>query len=175
MTVDGVALRLPGERPAPGAAVQVWLNGSGFFVCATVEEIERQAQAQRDAEATEAEQRRQKLNAMRADAEAFNARIALPVRWDTGIKDVLSGLSESSWGDGRSKATVEHILLLEPLQAGRLNRHAGDFLCTSVSGTNGKRWSSKIVERGHDGRGQPFQPKITCKACLAQAARWMNP
>lgn len=83
LTVDDVALRLLGERPAAGAAVQVWLNGSGFFVCATVEEIEREAHAQQDAKEAEEEQRRQKLNALRADAEAFNARIALPVRWDS--------------------------------------------------------------------------------------------
>lgn len=174
VTLEGVALRVRDEAPAPGTAVQVWLNGSGFFVCATLEEIEREAQARRNAEAAEAERRRQKLNAMRADAEAFNARIALPVKWDVGIKDVLSGLSENSWGDGRSKATVEHIYLLEPLEAGRLTRKEGDFLCTSASGTNGKRWSSKIVERCHDGEGTPYQPKVTCKACLALAQRWMK-
>lgn len=174
VTLEGVALRLRDEAPAPGTAVQVWLNGSGFFVCASLDEIERDAQARRDAEAAEAERRRQKLSAMRADAEAFNARIALPVKWDTGIKDVLSGLSETSWGDGRSKATVEHIYLLEPLEAGRLTRKEGDFLCTSASGANGKRWSSKIVERCHDGEGMPYQPKVTCKACLALAARWIK-
>lgn len=174
VTLEGVALRVRDEAPAPGTAVQVWLNGSGFFVCATLEEIEREAQARRNAEAAEAERRRQKLNALRADAEAFNARIALPVKWDVGIKDVLSGLSENSWGDGRSKATVEHIYLLEPLEAGRLTRKEGDFLCTSSSGTNGKRWSSKIVERCHDGEGTPYQPKVTCKACLALAQRWMK-
>jgi len=174
VTLEGVALRVRDEAPAPGTAVQVWLNVSGFFVCASLDEIERDAQARRDAEAAEAEHRRQKLNAMRADAEAFNARIALPVKWDVGIKDVLSGLSENSWGDGRSKATVEHIYLLEPLEAGRLTRKEGDFLCTSASGTNGKRWSSKIVERCHDGEGTPYQPKVTCKACLALAQRWMK-
>lgn len=174
VTLEGVALRVRDEAPAPGTAVQVWLNGSGFFVCATLDEIEREAQARRDAEAAEVERRRQKLNAMRADAEAFNARIALPVKWDVGIKDVLSGLSENSWGDGRSKTTVEHIYLLEPLEAGRLTRKEGDFLCTAASGTNGKRWSSKIVERCHDGEGTAYQPKVTCKACLAAAQRWMK-
>ena len=76
VTLEGVALRVRDEAPAPGTAVQVWLNGSGFFVCATLEEIEREAQARRNAEAAEAERRRQKLNAMRADAEAFNALLS---------------------------------------------------------------------------------------------------
>jgi hypothetical protein len=174
VTLEGVPLRLRGERPTPGTAVQVWINSAGFFVCATLDEIERDAQTMRDAKASEAERRRQKLNAMRADAEAFNARIVLPVKWDVGIKDVLAGLSQNSWGDGRSKATVEHIYLLEPLKVGRLVRREGDFLCTSASSSNGKRWSGKIVERSHDGEGTPYQPKVACKACLALAQPWMK-
>lgn len=95
------------------------------------------------------------------------------MRWDVGIKDVLSGLSQTSFGDGRNRATVEHIYLLEPLQAGRLARKAGDFLCTAASGSNGKRWSSKVIERSHDGDGLPYQPKVSCRACLAAAERWI--
>ena len=173
VTVDGVVLRLRGDAPAAGTAVQVWLSGSGFFVCAARDEIEREAQSFRDAEAVKVEQRRQQFNALRAEAEAFNSRIVLPVLWDVGIKDVLSGLSATSWGDGRSKATVEHVYLLEELQAGRLKRRAGDFLCTAASGKNGKRWST-IVVSGRDGDGHRFQPKVTCKACLAQAQRLMQ-
>lgn len=174
VSVDGVPLRLRGGAPAPGEAVRVWISSAGYFVCATLDEIEREAQVQRDVQASEADRRRQHLNAERADAEAVNARIALPVRWDVGIKDVLSGLSERSWGDGRGKATVEHIYLLEPLLYGRLSRLEGDFLCTTASGTNGRRWSTKVVERCHDGDGTPYQPKVTCKACLALAQRWMK-
>lgn len=173
ITLEGVSLRLRAEAPDPDTVVQVWLNGSGFFVCATLDEIEREAQVRRDAEAVEAERERQRLNALRAEAEAFNARIALPVQWDVGIKDVLSGLTESSWGDGRNKTTVEHIYLLQSLEDGRLKRKKGDFLCTSSSATNGMRYSS-IIERGHDGDNKTYQPKVTCKACLALAARWMK-
>lgn len=174
VSVEGVPLRLSGDAPALGQAVRVWITASGYFVCATLDEIERVAQAQREAQELEAQRRRHQLNALRADAEAFNAMIVLPVRWDVGIKDVLSGLSEKSWGDGRSKATVEHIYLLEPLLDGRLSRLAGDFLCTAAAGTNGKRWSTKVVERSHDGEGTPYQPKVTCKACLALAQRWIK-
>lgn len=28
--------------------------------------------------------------------------------------------------------------------------------------------------RAHDGAGVPYQPKVTCKACLRLAARWMR-
>lgn len=173
ITVEGVALRLRGDRPPTGAAVQVWLNAAGFFVCATEAEIEQAAEERRAKRAAEDAQRRARLDALRDEARAFNAGITLPVQWDVGIKDVLSGLSEGSWGDGRNKATVEHIYLLEDFEAGRFKRRKGDFLCTSASGNNGKRWST-TVERAHDGAGAPYQPKVTCKACLRLVARWMR-
>lgn len=172
--VEGVGLQLRDEAISTGARVRVWLSTSGFFVCATVAEIERDAQERQRAAAAEAERRRQRLNVLRAEALVLNARINLPVRWDVGIKDVLSGLSEASWGDGRAKATVEHIYLLEALQAGRLRRNVGDFLCTSAGGSNGKRWSGKIVERSQDGDGNAYQPIVSCKACLATAQRFVK-
>lgn len=171
--LEGESLAFKGDALPPGTSVQVWLNVSGFFVCATDADL-AQAEAERHArQAQEDEVRRLRLNALRAEAEAFNARIKLPVRWEAGIKDVLSGLSETSRGDGRNKATVEHILLLEPLTAGRLKREAGDFLCTAASGSNGKRWSHQSAEHAVDGDGNLYQPEITCKACLALAKKWM--
>lgn len=156
-----------------GTAVRVWLNSSGFFVCATVEEFRREQAEREAAEAAQAEQTRQRLNARRAEAQAFNAKLKLPVRWDVAIKDVLSGLSVNSWGDGRSKSTVEHIYLLEALRSGRLMRKEGDFLCTAASGSNGKQWSGVTLESAVDGDGSHYQPKVTCKACLSLAKRWI--
>lgn len=171
--LHGEVLRLPApDAPAPGTPVRVWLEG-GFFVCATVADLELEEQVQRESEAAAARARRELLNARRAEAQAFNARIALPVPWDVGIKDVLSGLSEASNGDGRSRVTVEHILLLAPLD-GRLKRAAGDFLCTAAAGSKGKRWSGAVAERAYDGEGLPFQPRVTCPACLARARHWMK-
>jgi hypothetical protein len=174
VTVEGVALRFSVEALPAAAAVRVWLNAQGFFTCASVEEVAARDAARREQALVDNQRHKARLNELRSDAQTFNARITLPVKWDVGIKDVLSGLTETSWGDGRSKATVEHIYLLEPLEAGRLTRKEGDLLCTSASGTNGKRWSGKIVERCHDGEGVPYQAKVTCKACLAAAKRWMK-
>ena len=47
-----------------------------------------------------------------------------------GKKDVISGLTENSWGDGQKANTVYHVYLKEPLHDGRLYRSAGDFLCS---------------------------------------------
>lgn len=173
VTLNGTSMTLPGERPSPGASVQVWINHQGWFVCATDADLDAEAaESLKRSEAADREHR-ELLNAKRAEAEVFNARIRLPVKWKPGMKDVLSGLTESSMGTGRNRSTVEHIYLLEPLVAGRLARDAGDFLCTSASGSNGKRWSSEVTE-AIDGDGHRYSPKVTCKACLTLAHRWMS-
>ena len=97
-----------------------------------------------------------------------------PVRWQVGQKDVLRGLSARSWGDGRSKATVNHIHLLEPLEKGRLVRTAGDFLFTAAQGSNGRRWFS-VEATALDGDGGNYQPKVTCSKCLSLARHWITP
>lgn len=173
VTVEGVTLQLRDTGLAMGTAVRVWLDASGHFVCATVADIEREAEDRRAKAAADDAQRRARADASRDEALAANAEIALPVRWDVGVKDVLSGLSANSWGDGRSKATVEHIYLLEAFEEGRIKRREGDFLCTTASGSNGKRWSA-TVERWRDGAGLLYAPKVTCRACLRLVARWMG-
>ncbi len=171
VTVEGVTLQLRDTSLAMGTAVRVWLDASDLFVCATVADIEQEAEDRRAKAAADDAKRRARLDAIRDAALAANAEIALPVRWDVGVKDVLSGLSANSWGDGRSKATVEHIYLLEAFEAGRIKRRKGDFLCTMASGSNGKRWATTL-ERWRDGDGAPYQPRVSCKACLRIAARW---
>lgn len=170
--LDGATLRLRDDALAPGAEVKVWLSTSGSFVCALVRDIERAKEERRAAEAVEYAELNARLNTLRAEAEAFNAQIKPPVKWAVGIKDVLSGLSERSWGGGRNKATVNHVYLLEPLNSSRFKRNAGDFLCTATGDTNGKDWSGKKLETHSDGNGEPYQPKVTCKACLKLAKRW---
>jgi hypothetical protein len=79
----------------------------------------------------------------RREAKRFNNLIVLPARWGVGIRDVLSGLAEGSWGDGRNGATVDHMLLFAPLAVGRLKRREGDLLCASNARLNGKNWSGR--------------------------------
>jgi hypothetical protein len=170
--LGGATLHLRDDALAQGVRVKVWLSTTGFFVCALVHDIERANEERRAAEAAQYAELNARLNTLRAEADAFNAQIQPPVKWVAGIKDVLSGLGERSWGDGRNKATVNHVYLLEPLNANRLVRKAGDFLCTAAGDSNGKDWSGKKREIRHDGNGDPYQPKVTCKACLKLAKRW---
>ena len=109
-----------------------------------------------------------------AEATDFNGRICIPVNWDVAIRDVLPGLRENSMGDGRNAATVEHILLLEPLACGRLKRGKGDLLCASNRKLNGKNWSGQRAERRVGSNGEQYKPRVTCKSCLRLVQRWIN-
>ncbi|WP_432262799.1 hypothetical protein [Cupriavidus sp. TMH.W2] len=129
--------------------------------------VTERAAAHTAAEAADAERHA----AQQAEAKAFNARLQLPVSWVSAIKDVLSGLSATSWGDGRNRATVNHILLLEDLQTPKLRRKAGDFLCTAARGSNGRRYSVPEVAHTSNSASQYVQ-KITCRRCLDLAKRW---
>lgn len=172
VVLGGATLRLLDDAITAGAEVKVWLSTSGFFVCALAVDLEQAREESRAADAVQYAALNARLDTLRAEAIAFNAKIQPPAKWAVGIKDVLSGLSEGSWGDGHNKATVNHVYLLEPLKDGRLVRERGDFLCTAAGGTNGKNWSGKLLEARHDGHGDPYQPKVTCKACLKLAQRW---
>jgi hypothetical protein len=172
VVLNGVALRFRETPLSEGTPIKVWLGTSGFFICATLDAIERDKQEQKARDAAFAQQRALKLEALREEAIQFNARIRLPVKWGTGIKDVLSGLSEGSNGDGRKRSTVEHIYLLEHLVQGAFRRAPGDFLCTSSKGTNGRQWSASPLEHRMDDTGTGYAPKVTCRACLKAAQRW---
>lgn len=161
----------PGDPPlAEGTLLRVGLNRN--FYAYTQADWERREAQIKAREAFEEAKWREQLSRIRAEAEAFNARLRLPVKWTVGIKDVLSGLTEHSSGNGRNRATVEHILLLEDLDAGRIKRQADSFLCTSRSGSDGKRWSGSEKEYWVDGEGNRFAPKVSCKKCLEIARRW---
>jgi hypothetical protein len=143
------------------------------FYLETEREWDERAREATERQAQEAERTRAGLNRIREEAETFNAALTIPVAWKPGYKSVLSGLSITSWGDGRNRATVEHIWLLDELHEGKLHRKRGDFLCSSSSGSNGEQWvSPESICR--DGDGNDYVPKVTCQSCLKIARRWVN-
>ena len=111
------------------------------------------------------------LRLMRRAAEV-NASLLIPVPWTSGFKSVLSGLSENSWGDGRSLRTVIHVLLLGDVREGRFVRNSGNFLCTAPGGSDGMQWVSPATHR--TGEHGNFVSEITCKQCLKIASRWKD-
>lgn len=172
--IFGEKLKFEGEALPDGTEVQVFYDGN-WPKCRTLQDVKALEAIRKAAERKKEEERRNKLNLSRKAAEAFNAALPVPVLWFPGIKDVLSGLSPTSWGDGRKKNTVQHVLLLEDLQEGRFKRYKGDFLCTAASGSNGKRWGGydeSAFEWFYDGDGNKYPAKVTCKACIKASSRW---
>jgi len=145
-----------------GTEVNVYLSQN--FYCETTAEIEakrqvqEEQQRQRQQAALEAEQRRAD------EAKRFNDSLNIPARWTPEIKRVLSGLSETSAGNGCYKNTVAHVYLLEDLNEGRLNREAGNFLCTTDKG-----YLSDSLDYQDE-----YATKVTCKKCLEIAKRWQS-
>lgn len=162
-----------GVEPA-GIKGQVWIDRSGQFTFASQEELEKDALRQQQERDRHAAQEKLLLDGLREEARVRNDRLRLPVKWTAGQKDVLSGLSRSSTGNGRNRATVNHILLQEPLSKGRLIRKEGDFLCASDSAGNGKRWSGRPEAVAFDGDGRPYAPAVNCRSCLRLAASWID-
>ena len=171
--VKGQVLRLsiPAEvQLVPGRKTYVILNG--HFYLETEEEYQERQHKIETVRKAEAEAYRARSNELRARAELFNASLYIPVKWLSGMKDVLSGLSAKSDGTGTNAATVTHIWLQEDLHDGKLHRSKFDFLCTSASGSNGKQWSGQTEDWRADGDGTRYQAKVTCKACLKIAQHW---
>jgi len=119
--------------------------------------------------AWKSEQIRIEQQAKQAEKERVKAQFfalyAIPFRFATDIKEVLSGLSANSSGDGRKKNSVEHIVCLEAVRDGRTVRKAGDFLCAPVQGRWGGNWS-------HTAGDWTEKQIITCKACLAKMEKY---
>lgn len=167
--LEGGLLNLPRDekRLLPGTKVRVWMER--FFVCEPIDEYEARMRKAQEQERIEAENHKTFLNQLKVEATEFNESLNIPFKWQTGFKDVLSGLSEHSFGDGRNKATVGHIKLLEDYREGRLSRKKGEFLCTM---NTGKQWSGDSHLQAVDVGGEMYNPKVTCKACLKSAQRW---
>jgi hypothetical protein len=144
VALNGKTLVLNQPSVPTGTQLTVWLGFDGFFYASLTSEYEadqaaRKSQAQAEQDRREADQARRT-----ADAKAFNASLAVPAKWATANKDVLSGLSAGSHGDGLKRNSVVHVLLGEDLKRGRPIRRSGDLLCSAQSSQNGRQWSAMV-------------------------------
>ena len=78
-------------------------------------------------------------------------------RFVGAIATRLSGLSETSWGDGRDKRTVVHAKCLEDNPFGRVLRKKGSFLCLPA-------WTPWDVSEKDQG-------DVNCPRCVRILAR----
>jgi hypothetical protein len=142
------------------------------FYLETEEEQQKQRRKIEERKTKEKQERQEQDKKLREDAIEFNASLNIPVEWAPGVKDVLSGYSENSWGDGHNSATVYHIFLKEDIHDGRFHRKKGNFLCSASSRDNGKNWSGQQEREWIDSNREIHRPKVTCKSCLRIATRW---
>lgn len=171
---------LEGDCPPLGTRLVI-VKHDEFLTAETEEEHAARMDAEQAARQKEARDRQlaaqQRAFDFRAQrqrsAEAANSLLRIPVRWTSGLKSVLSGLSRNSNGSGENRRSVTHILLLEPLEEHGLSRHANTFLCTTGGGSNGRAWTGKLhtSDSGNDGE---YVSEVTCKQCLKLAKRWAS-
>lgn len=150
---------------------------NGFFKCCLKSEYDSYLEDRERKLKQVAEKLVERSYEKRIEADLFNKQYeSLPFKWAVAHMDNLSGLSESSWGDGRKRNTVEHILMLEDFDArpfgGRRKRKKGDYLCLA----SGKNWAgeNQTPQEHFDASGILYKPQITCKQCLKIAEKWKN-
>lgn len=157
------------------SAQKVFIHLSRYFYLETEEEQQEKKRKIEEQKARDTQEKQERDRKRREEALAFNASLNIPVEWGPGVKDVLSGYSEKSWGDGHNSATVYHVFLKEDIHDGRLQRKKGDFLCSSSSKDNGKNWCGQQEREWIDNNREIHRPKVTCKSCLKIAERWRKP
>jgi len=161
--VGGVALCFAAHSDiVDGTEIEVSISG-GYFYAEPSSDVDARYVVQLENLAKKKTKEDVETKRHLVDALDFNQSLLIPVKWTPAIKDVLSGLSEHSSGEGRNTRTVIHALLKETLLRGRLKREKGDFLCTTAGGSNGKNWSDQAREHQDE--------KVTCKSCLDIAER----
>lgn len=138
------------------------MDAYGYFFAERSADIDARRIEQAALVVAQAKQREANEKINQLIAESFNQSLGIPVSWSPAIKDVLSGLSEDSKGNGRSARTVIHALLNAPLSAGKLTRNTGDFLCTSPADSNGQNYGQESRE---------CCEAVTCRACLTIALK----
>ena len=133
-----------------------------------VSDFNRLMESKRMADRDQAEQ--SKLAAIER-AKAFHDSLHFPVKYHVGIKEVLSGLSANSAGNGYKQNTVIHLILEQDFQIGRMKRKAGDFLCTQPKSRYGADWSGT---KNSPHSGLPPEPEVTCRKCLNLLSKYFR-
>lgn len=131
--------------------------------------------AEREREAKQAEKARQAAERQQQQidlSKAFYAHYDVPFRFTIEVKEVLSGLSANSNGDGQRRNTVKHLFVQDGFTKGRLKRNAGDYLCSPSQARSGGNWSNNLGRGSFALDEEGTQPIPTCKQCLTALERF---
>ncbi|WER50280.1 hypothetical protein CupriaWKF_32305 [Cupriavidus sp. WKF15] len=171
VTLDGARLeivslqrssRTEAVTLASGTLLEVWQHSKVLFVGARAEDVDgaRAAKTEREEAARIALHKSEER--LRNQALAFNASLAIPVRWVPGIVAVDSRNASRVPTHDEPERDV-HVLLNQAIRDGRLIRAAGDLLCKRLRQTDGELRSA---------RGLDEYARVSCPACLAAVKRW---
>lgn len=144
-----------------------WL-GSGFFnVAKKVDhEIHKLNQAKLQEVEQKLREKRLEIHTLQTKIECieFWEQYSLPFKFIADIKIVLSGLSESSDGNGCKSNTVRHVVLKEDYSSGALKRKENQYLCSQQKGFH--------MELDSNTKAEDIQHVVTCKECLKRIEKY---
>jgi len=148
--------------PASGTLLEIWQHSNGAFVGAKAEDVDgaRAAKAARETIAQVALHEREER--LRTEALAFNASLAIPVRWIPVVMVNDAGIHLEVTARDVLDRDI-HVLLKQPIREGRLVRAAGDLLCKRRTG--GEHLPAQVLYE---------DTRVSCTACLIAAKRWQN-
>lgn len=151
------------EAKRRGVSIEVIQNEE-----ANLEEARRQEQERKDL----AEDDKRKIESEKEMTRRieYGNKIGLGVAAHNGIILNIGGLTERSFGDGQTKATVSHVVLDADYQKGRLVRREGDLLCKPANKLGRRSMGVEGTSSGEPGGALSFtrwdEATVTCKACL---------
>ncbi len=142
----------------------VQLRGEEFKAFSEAELALEKLKIQQTREVYEQQQREQIEQQQKLETEknqAFWEQYKIPFQYSVQKKQVLSGLTSNSAGDGNRTSSVWHLYVDEAYQSGRLKR-CQDFLCTSGA------WMETEIEW----EDSEVLPRVTCRKCLRMMERF---
>lgn len=100
----------------------------------------------------------------------------LPFKWHSCVQPVKSGLSDRSQGAGKFKKSVQHLLLLDNVNNGRLLRRKHQLLCTETKSPLGRDLLAvEINNYALPAANSGAKPElITCSACLKRIEQFLE-
>lgn len=101
--------------------------------------------------------------AKHSNVQAFYERYEIPFEFFTSNKNVMSGLSEGSAGDGQRKNSKQHLVF----KADFKGKKFGDFLC----GNSKANWGANWVRKGDDQTTK--KDRVTCLTCLKKMKKYL--
>lgn len=156
----------PVESIPAGTVLRVSRGARGNLSACPADEVAR-AEAERAAEAAaEAERRRFAVERERRENRVANERLNIPVAWLPEANPYMTTEWNGPGGRMGKRGAVFHVRLIEDLHDGRLRRSKGETLCSGRS-----KWGDLFAIEDRDPTAFEAH-QVTCRACLATAARW---